>query len=141
MKIEAPKNVGTASRVSKTKKASGGSGFSEQVSMGSEEDNTTPVHSSSPLSAVESILTVQQLSNVDDNRKQERRRGNDMLDDLEKLRADLLLGKIPESRLQNLQTLLEKRIEGTFDPKLEKILKEIEVRVSVELAKLEQLQK
>jgi hypothetical protein len=59
-----------------------------------------------------------------------------MLDKLEEIRLGLLLGTIPQSRLEQLAHLVRAQRELVNDPKLTAILDEIELRAAVELAKL-----
>ena len=59
-----------------------------------------------------------------------------MLDKLEEIRLGLLLGTIPQSRLEQLAHLVRAQREQVNDPKLTAILDEIELRAAVELAKL-----
>lgn len=62
--------------------------------------------------------------------------GHDLLDKLEQLKIGILSGSISQEDLLNLnQCIADKKLE-TDDPKLKTILKEIETRVAVELAKL-----
>jgi hypothetical protein len=59
-----------------------------------------------------------------------------MLDELEQIRLGLLLGQIPQARLEQLAQMVRARREQLDDPKLIAILDDIELRAAVELAKL-----
>lgn len=63
--------------------------------------------------------------------------GKDLLDKLDNLKGFLLLGRIPESELNALKESINKQKHTINDPCLHKIIQEIEVRVAVELAKLQ----
>ena len=52
------------------------------------------------------------------------------------IRLGLLLGTIPQSRLEQLAHLVRAQREQLNDPKLTAVLDEIELRAAVELAKL-----
>lgn len=62
--------------------------------------------------------------------------GNDLLDQLESLRSNLLTGNISHKDLIKLSHSLNTKKENITDPQLHEIIREIEIRVAVELAKL-----
>ena len=64
------------------------------------------------------------------------RRGADLLDHLESLRADVLTGALPPQRLHALAAVLHEPGGETGEEGLDAILREIELRAEVELAKL-----
>ena len=61
-----------------------------------------------------------------------------LLDELDQLRLDLLTGTLPRARLERLAALSAAQRERIDDPRLAQIIEEIELRVAVELAKLDQ---
>jgi hypothetical protein len=65
-----------------------------------------------------------------------RQYGDDLLDRLESLRRDILLGAIPKEKLANLAHALRAQRGQTDDPRLKQIIDEIELRAKVEIAKL-----
>lgn len=87
--------------------------------------------------AVNNLLALQEISEEDVQRRKLAQQGNNMLDALEKLRQQLLIGNLPAHVLQNLsrQLLLKKQLVN--DEKLNAIIEDIELRVAVELAKIE----
>src|SRR5688572_31812023 len=90
------------------------------------------------LSGVSSVLALQGTPDSTERRARQRalERGETMLDKLEEIRLGLLLGTIPQSRLEQLAHLVRAQRELVNDPKLTAILDEIELRAAVELAKL-----
>jgi uncharacterized protein YqfB (UPF0267 family) len=63
--------------------------------------------------------------------------GNDLLDQLEKIRKGLISGTISPADIQDLIQKLKNRPNLSIDPQLEELIREIETRAAVELAKLE----
>ena len=59
-----------------------------------------------------------------------------MLDQLEDLRRDLLLGAIEKEKLSSLAQRMRAHRRQTDDPRLNEIIDEIELRAEVEIAKL-----
>ena len=67
-------------------------------------------------------------------RKKAIRRGNALLDTLESIKTDLLLGQVSEGRLNQLMVLVGQARERGL-PGLDHLLDDIELRARVELAK------
>lgn len=90
------------------------------------------------LGGVSTVLALQGTSDSTERRGRRKavERGGTMLDMLEEVRLGLLLGTIPQSRLEQLAQLVRVQREQVNDPKLTAILDEIELRAAVELAKL-----
>ena len=85
----------------------------------------------------DSVFSVQEVDEQPERRA--RRHGEDLLSRLDEIRHGLLLGSIPESRLQQLAQMVGRQREAIIDPRLVEILDEIDLRVKVELAKLDQI--
>jgi len=62
--------------------------------------------------------------------------GNDLLNRLEQIRLGLLVGRISKERLQEMARRLREKRQTSDDPRLEELIKEIELRAEVEIAKL-----
>ena len=63
--------------------------------------------------------------------------GNELLDQLDKIRSGLISGTISPAHIQELLVKLKNRPNLSIDPDLEGLIREIETRAAVELAKLE----
>lgn len=72
-----------------------------------------------------------------ENRKKNIQWGNELLDQLDTLRLELLTGNISQKNLTNLANALKTKRETITDPHLNEIIREIETRVAVELAKMD----
>jgi Class II flagellar assembly regulator len=110
----------------------GGGGF-----FVAEEPAAGQVASAQPLAASAGIGALLALQSVEDPlfaRKKAVRRGNALLDTLETIKADLLLGQVSEGRLNQLMVLIGQARERNL-PDLDPILDDIELRARVELAK------
>lgn len=94
--------------------------------------NTAPVASTTGLDA---ILALQAVGDFREGRRKAVRRGSDMLDLLEGLKADLLVGRMGPGQLDALIGQLDGMRERV-EPGLDAIIDDIELRVLVELAKL-----
>ena len=92
---------------------------------------------SRPQSAggIEALLALQAVDDPLFARKKTVRRGHALLDALDAIKADLLVGRLSEGRLNRIVALVGQARAGA-DPTLEAIVDEIELRARVELAKL-----
>ncbi|MEO6396244.1 MAG: flagellar assembly protein FliX [Devosia sp.] len=92
------------------------------------------VQSAVPSSGIEALLALQSVGDPLLSKKKSIRRGNALLDTLESIKADLLLGRVSEGRLNQLMVLILSARERR-DPALDGLLDDIELRARVELAK------
>lgn len=84
--------------------------------------------------ALDALLALQAVDDVVLTRRKAVRRGRQMLDALDEVKADLLAGRVSEGRLNHLLALVGQARERT-DPGLDSVLDEVELRARVELAK------
>ncbi|AMJ63585.1 hypothetical protein AXW83_09735 [Bosea sp. PAMC 26642] len=91
------------------------------------------VSSAGPL---DTLLAVQAHEEPQERKKRQAKRGHDLLDGLDRLKAALLSGRVQISELERLKDVLSLRRESTDDPRLDEVLAHIELRAAVELAKL-----
>ena len=136
MRVSGPGRVGSTQ---KAKGSKPGSKAGEKFSLPDDSAGTVTtsnVGSSSPITSIDAIVALQ---GVDDSASQNQKalsKGEDLLDRLEDIRHGLLIGSIPVERLQQLKKTLSSYDVSSCDPKLAEIVKDIEVRAAVELAKL-----
>lgn len=96
---------------------------------------SAPSGAAAATSGVSGLLALQEVDGdvTDDSRASAW--GNDILDYLDKLRHDLLVGAIQKDELRQLAAVVREKRGNVTDPKLAGILDEIELRAEVELAK------
>ena len=90
------------------------------------------------VSPVNSILLLQEVGeneNANQKRQQLIQWGGNILDQLDKIRHDMLLGVIPLERLSSLAQSLRERKANVSDPDLLTLINDIELRAEVEIAK------
>lgn len=102
---------------------------------------TVAVHSTAPLTALDSILALQSVGDAASGRSKGLARGHHLLAMLDEVRDGLLSGTMSRATLHRLAGALSARSEYFSDPELQPVLDEIELRAQVELAKLEQAER
>jgi hypothetical protein len=138
MKIESPtgtRSVGTARKSDKAKSKS--DEFARALGEEGEEDGaTSAVTGAAPVSAIEALLSVQEMSGEEERSAQAKARAEELLEQLDELRHGLLAGRLSEDRLDGLVALVRSERAQTSDARLSETLDEIELLARVELAKL-----
>ena len=139
MKISETRSVSLASRkkVGKTKTEQGLGFASHLTDVKEEPKGLDQIGDVSGVTTVGSILTVQEVEDDEGAkaRKQLKRYGEDILDRLDEIKRDLLNGDLSKDLLTNLAQTLRMKKSVTDDPRLLKIIDDIELRAAVELAK------
>ncbi len=136
MRITGPGRVNSTQK-SKGSKSASGTGAKFSVPSEAEEVSTpTNVASGSPIASVDAIVALQGVDDSTTSNKKAIKKSLDLLDRLEEIRHGLLIGSIPVDRLKQLKTALEQMNVPADDPGLGQIVRDIEVRAAVELAKL-----
>lgn len=85
---------------------------------------------------MDGLVALQANEDATERKRRQVKRGHDLLDGLDKLKAALLSGQVPTRQLLMLKAQLDSRRETTDDPRLEELIGHVELRVAVELAKL-----
>ena len=136
MRVTGPGRVSTTQKSKGTKSASKAGAKFSIPDQTPEVATPTNVASASPIASVDAIVALQGMDDSVTSNKKALQKGIDILERLEEIRHGLLIGAIPVDRLRNLQATLEQLDNTVEDPKLAEIIKDIEVRAAVELAKL-----
>lgn len=98
--------------------------------------STSGPASAAPLATLDALLALQGEGDPGERRRRSLRRGHDLLDALDRLKAGLLAGRLSPGELQGLAARLADRPESSGDPGLDEVLAHIELRARVEIAKL-----
>lgn len=98
-------------------------------------DETEGTSQTQATHGVNSFLFMQEVSDEELQRQKGLQQGKTVIQALEQLHRDLLLGTVPEATLHKLEGIVAKKRETFIDPRLTQLLDEIELRAAVELAK------
>jgi len=91
----------------------------------------------SPMSAIGSLLSLQEVDDPLTGKRRARERGRRLLDALDDVRVGLLTGTLPKAVLGELARLVGEARDSIDDPELAGVLDDIDLRAQVELAKLQ----
>jgi Class II flagellar assembly regulator len=111
-------------------------GFASELSHGT---RAAGAPGSGQVESISSLLAAQELDEEpQNNRKSAIDQAELLLDKLDQLRHRLLVGTVSSRQLSDLVTAAGRRRDRFIDPRIREILDEIELRASVELAKMGQ---
>lgn len=133
-RIDGPGIIKSAQPVKRTTKSgsTGGSSFAKHLDDSSESGAATGVTSAA---AIAGVLGVQEVDDALERASRGKMRAEDILDQLDSLRVDILTGAISRDKLLQLAHIVHARRLEVTDPRLGEILDEIDLRAQVELAK------
>ena len=134
IKIEGSSSLRSGS-IKRTGKSEGGSGgrFSKAISQ--ETAAPSSVATANPVSAVDGLLTLQEVDDAGARASAGKRRAQDLLEGLDDIRHGLLTGGLSRDKLLALAKHVQSRRAQVDDPRLAEILDEVDLRAQVELAK------
>lgn len=117
-------------------KAGSGAKFASELTSSAPPAAPAP---SGTAGSIDGILALQEVDEDGRGSRQERERGEAILDRLDEIRHGLLTGSVNPKTLENLLVQVQQQRQTFTDPRLTEILEEIELRAAVELAKLGQI--
>lgn len=132
MRIDGTGRIITTNRPANAAKSSGAT---FQIDSG--QGTGRSAQASAPIAAggIDALLALQAADDATTGRRKAVKRANSLLDVLEDIKTDLLVGRMGEGRLNRAVALLA-QAKMQIEPELEAIVADIELRVRVELAKL-----
>lgn len=135
MKIESGRGVAPSSGPRRAGGASAAPGFAPEVESAAPTSSASAVSSITPLDA---IIALQSDEPPAQRRRRQAKRGRDALDALEKLERGLLVGRAPAALKAELESL-HFAAAPTGETGLDEVLREIDTRLAVEIAKLDRV--
>lgn len=97
-----------------------------------------PGQSPAAPTGLDALLELQEVEAADERarRRTAARYASSLLDRLEQLRHDILAGGMPAGDLDDLRAALAEEREALADPDLEAVVRDVELRARIEVAKL-----
>ena len=134
IKIDSSSSLRSGS-IKRAGKSEGGSGGKFSKAIGHEAAATSSVATANPVTAVDGLLTLQEVDDAAARASAGKRRAQDLLEGLDDIRHSLLTGGLSRDKLMTLAKHVQSRRAQVDDPRLGEILDEIDLRAQVELAK------
>ena len=134
MRVERPSGP-NAVVAGKTVRRAGSEGFS----LGDPEAAAGPAANNAvrTIGGIDVLMALQGVEEPGERRRRAVARGRTALDALDALKIGLLSGELDAATVARLKTAVSGLKDGSGDPMLDGVLAEIELRVEVELAKME----
>jgi hypothetical protein len=137
MRVETRQPIQNAGGVAAKARVEGGRGFSLDAAPASASGTGAPA-AAATLAGLDAVLLLQgEAETPQERRRRAAKRGHDLLDGLDRLKAALLGGRVAPQDLRAIAGRLAERSASSGDPRLDALMGEIELRAAVELAKLE----
>lgn len=136
--------IGQAMRSSAGSPASRASGASGQgggfrLPAAAETQTAAAARGPATVTSLEAILALQSVEEGTDRRRRAARQGSEALDLLDDLRIAILSGQVPAQDAAKLRSVIARWDGCEDDPELAEILKQIDLRAQVEIAKLDKM--
>jgi hypothetical protein len=129
------RTAGTARVGTGARKQSAGGPF--QPSRGTETRKSAAVRGPAVVGSLDALVALQGIDDARERRRKAVRRGTEMLDILDDLKIALLSGQMPPAKVARLRAIVDRLDAGDAEPELRDLLREIDLRARVELAKLD----
>ncbi len=126
----------TQSKSNRSARRSGGAGGGFQVARNRGQRRASSLRGPVALANADTIMAVQMVDDADQRKRKTVDRGNEMLDLLDDLKVGLLAGRLSEHSLKQLKLTVAKKDLSAGDRHLEDLMKQIDLRARVELAKI-----
>lgn len=134
MRILGPNGPTAATAKSTVKRSASGT-----FSLPQDEAPAAPTGGSSVrgLAGIDALIALQGIESPEERRRRAVGRGKSALDVLDDIKIALLSGSLDALAIDRLRAVAAGLKDASGDPKLDGLLAEIELRVEVELAKME----
>lgn len=127
----------TSAQAGRGARRASGTGGTFQPSLATAPRKAAPARGPAGVSSLDAIMALQAVEDPTERRKRAIRDAGETLDVLDELKIGLLSGEISPARLSRLKALLRGGEETGAEPELEELLRGIDLRARVELAKLD----
>ena len=132
MRVNGTNNTAFANAPSGPRRAASG-GFSVGEQAGARQP--AAAGSLRSISTVDALLALQGVEDFTARKKRMVAKGRNALDALDSLKVGLLDGSLDSSTIARLKVAAEGLTEETGDPELDRLMRDIDLRLAVELAK------
>jgi hypothetical protein len=136
MKVTGPNGLGQAGPAKTAKPTASGFTLGGATAPGAAAQAAS-AQGVSGVGSVDALIALQQVDTATERRRRAVRRAGRILDALDEVKLALLDGEISASALTDLNAAVRDQRLESDDPGLQSVLRQIEARAAVELAKIE----
>lgn len=139
MKIQGPGQSQKTDKSKKSSSTSGSSGGGFGVLLGTQDVEDAPAASQAhSVAKIDALLAVQATEDPTERKKRQAmtQRADRLLDELNKMRLNLLTGTLQLGHLIDLADVVSTHKERIQNPELQSVLDEIDLRAQIEIAKM-----
>ena len=133
MRVNALAKTGLVRTAPSARRVGGGFAVAEESSA----DAPSPTAGLRAITSVDALIALQGVEDPTERRKRAVTQGRNALDVLEGVKLGLLEGTLDSSAVGRLKSIAETLKQSSGDQHLDAVLAEIELRVEVELAKVQ----
>ncbi len=137
MRITGPTGPAAAASTPATRRTASGSFTLPQDDAPATTGGTAGVRTLGSIDALLALQGVGAVESPEERRRRAVRRGHTALDLLDEMKIGLLSGRLDPATLLRLKTAAASLKDLSGDPRVDQVLAEIDLRVEVELAKVE----
>ena len=137
MRISGPNGPAAPAAAPAARRASAGSFSLPQEEAASTPAGTSSVRTVGGIDALMALQGVEGVLTAEERRRRAVKRGNTALDLLDEMKLGLLSGRLDPGMLLRLKSAAADLKDASGDPRIDQVLAEIDLRVEVELAKVE----
>jgi len=134
MRISGPNGPAAPSNPTFVRRSASGS-----FSLPQDEPAATPSGAGGvrTVGGIDALIALQGVEPADERRRRAVKRGHTALDVLDEMKIGLLSGRLDAGMLLKLKTVAAELKDSSGDSRIDQVLAEIDLRVEVELAKVE----
>jgi hypothetical protein len=134
MRITGPNGPAAPTSAPGARRSASGSFSLTQPEAAATPAGTTGVRT---VGGIDALMALQGVESVEERRRRAVKRGHTALDLLDQMKLNLLAGRLDPSVLLRLKAAAAELKDLSGDPQIDQVLAEIDLRVEVELAKVE----
>lgn len=116
-------------------RGAGSAGPAFQPSRATEARKAGAARAPVAVGSLDAIVALQAVDDASERRRKAVWQGSEVLDRLEEIKIAILSGQLSRARLAGLQAVVRRYEEQDLDPELADLLRQIDLRARVELAK------
>jgi hypothetical protein len=134
MRISGPNGPSAPAASSAARRSTSGS-----FSLGQEDATPAAISAGAArmVAGIEALMALQGVESVEERRRRAVKRGHTALDLLDEMKLALLAGGLGSEMVHKLKALAAGLKDLSGDPRIDQVLAEIDLRVEVELAKVQ----